>query len=391
VTNCARHRLSRRARAALVFLLGLAVFEVVGTFGASRHQHAARRLDLLAIVLVLLGVLALSGLRRRPVVVMWVVVAATLAYLMRGYAYGPVVVPAAIAVFAAVVTGHRLAAWAGFGTLYVGHLAARDWLLDERLTWGPALGVAAWGLVILVTGEVVRASHERRSATSTARRERGRRQANEERLRIARELHDVVAHHMSLINVQASVALHLVDRRPDQVETALGVIKDASKEALVEMRSLVGVLRDETDRAPRAPTAMLDSLDDLVERSELAGLTIRTHVVGEVVHLPAAVDLAAFRIIQEAVTNVVRHAGARHAEITIDYRSDELRVQVDDDGVGPPKGGEPVLDTVWTEGAGSGLRGMQERAVALGGTLTLGRATAGGVRVLAVFPLESTS
>ena len=120
---------------------------------------------------------------------------------------------------------------------------------------------------------------------------------------------------MSLINVQAGVALHLVDRRPEQAQTALVAIKDASKEALVELRALVGVLRDETEAAPRAPASMLASLDGLVERSGHAGLTVRKVVDGDVRPLPAAVELAAFRIIQEAITNVVRHSGARHADI----------------------------------------------------------------------------
>ncbi len=184
------------------------------------------------------------------------------------------------------------------------------------------------------------------------------------------------------------MALHLVDRRPDRVQTALGVIKDASEEALVELRSLIGVLRDEADAAPRAPTATLDSIDDLVERGALAGLTIRKNVVGEVAPLPAAVDLAAFRIIQEAVTNVVRHASASRVEISLDFRdADELCVQVDDDGAGGAEA-ERGLGTPWTQGDGNGLRGMQERATALGGTLSLGRAAIGGVSIRANLPLS---
>ena len=367
--------------------LVLAVFVVVGTIGASRHQTGARSLDALAWLLALVGPVALLWVRRQPVAVMWVVLAATLAYLLRGYPYGPVVVSAAIALFAALVSGHRLAAWSGFVVLYAGHLVARSWLLDEQVTWGEALGVAAWGLVILTAAEAVRIRRERWVAASAARRETGRRQANEERLRIARELHDVVAHHMSLINVQAGVALHLVERRPDQVETALGVIKEASKEALVELRSLVGVLRDEAEGAPRSPTAMLGSLPDLVERSALAGLDLRTRVDGDVQPLPTAVELAAFRIIQEAVTNVIRHAGAARAEVRLGYRPDVLVVEIDDDGDGAgvvAGGAEPG----WPEPTGSGLRGMHERAAALGGTLTVGRATTGGVLIRATLPLS---
>jgi signal transduction histidine kinase len=198
--------------------------------------------------------------------VLWFVAAVTLGYLLRGYAYGPVIISLVVALFAAVVRGHRTAAWLAAGFVYVGHFALRPLFGDEGWSWGQALGVGAWALVILIAGEVARVRIERAAAARQARAETERRLANEERLRIARELHDVVAHHMSLINVQAGVALHLVDRRPEQAQTALAAIKDASKEALAELRSLVGVLRDESEAAPRRPASMLDSLDGLVEQ-----------------------------------------------------------------------------------------------------------------------------
>jgi signal transduction histidine kinase len=240
--------------------------------------------------------------------------------------------------------------------------------------------VGAWALVILGAGEILRVRRERTVAAWHARAETERRQANEERLLIARELHDTVAHHMSLINVQAGVALHLVDRRPEQAQTALAVIKDASKEALTELRALVGVLRDETEAAPRTPAHMLGSLDDLVARSSHAGLTVRKRVDGDVRPLPAAVELAAFRIVQEAITNVVRHSGARSADIALNYGADVLTVQVADDGTGGPRAGSLA--------EGSGIRGMRERAAALRGTLTLSAAPSGGLRLVATLPLE---
>jgi signal transduction histidine kinase len=139
------------------------------------------------------------------------------------------------------------------------------------------------------------------------------------------------------------------------------------------------VLRDETEAAPRTPAHMLGSLDDLVARSSHAGLTVRKRVDGDVRPLPAAVELAAFRIVQEAITNVVRHSGARHADITLDYGADVLTVQVADDGTGRPRA------TSLAEG--SGIRGMRERAAALRGTLTLDAAPSGGFRLVATFPL----
>ena len=365
--------------AAVVGPAALALFQVVGTVGASRGQPDRRPLDALAVGCLLAGPAALLWLRRRPVQVLWLVAAVTLGYLLRGYAYGPVVLSLVVALFAAVVQGHRAAAWLAAGFVYVGHFALRPMFGGEGWSWGQALGVGAWVLVILIAGEVARVRLERASAARQARAEADRRQANEERLRIARELHDVVAHHMSLINVQAGVALHLVDRRPEQAQTALAAIKDASKEALAELRALVGVLRDESEAAPRAPASMLASLDGLVERTGHAGLTVRKLVEGDVRPLPASVELAAFRIVQEAVTNVVRHAGARRADIRLDYRPDVFFVQVDDDGTGARVG---ALHE------GSGIRGMRERAAALGGALTVGPSPLGGIRLDATLPLD---
>ena len=161
-----------------------------------------------------------------------------------------------------------------------------------------------------------------------------------------------MAHHMSLINVQAGVALHLLDRHPEQVEPALTAIKSASGEALTEMRSLVGVLRREGEPAPRSPVATLDALGELVERSGQAGLAVSLHRAGEPRPLPAAVDLAAFRVVQEAVTNVVRHAAARHADVVLDYGTDELTVRIEDDGHGAGPAGRERETASW--GCGSG-------------------------------------
>ena len=187
---------------------------------------------------------------------------------------------------------------------------------------------------------------------------------------------------MSLINVQAGVALHLVDRRPEQAQTALMAIKDASKEALVELRALVGVLRDETEAAPRVTgvDARLARRPGRAQRATPASPCARSSraTYGR---LPASVELAAFRIVQEAITNVVRHSGARHADVRLDYGADVLSVRIDDDGSGAAARAASLEP-------GSGLRGMRERAVALGGTLTVGAAPAGGVRVEAVLPLR---
>jgi signal transduction histidine kinase len=368
-------------RPALFGLLPLLFFQVGGTVGASHNQTGHRGLDALAIVIAVLGPISLPFLFRWPRLVLWFVVAITVTYLLRDYAYGPVFASLAIATIATVVRGHRLTAWLGLGTVVVSLVAIQRPLYDRDWSWSMLSGIAAWSLLVLAVGEVVRVRRERFSAARQARAESARRQANEERLQIARELHDVVAHHISLINVQAGVALHIVDRKPEQAQTALEAIKDASKEALVELRSLVGILRDVDEAAPRRPTGSLASLDDLVERSSHAGRQVRKTIRGVVRPLPSSVELAALRIVQEAITNVVRHAGATHAEIVLTYDAEALTVTVEDDGHGFVTG----------DAGGTGIVGMRERAEALGGTLEVGRGPSGGTRVQASLPLRSRS
>src|ERR687892_75230 len=221
--------------------------------------------------------------------------------------------------------------------------------------------------------------------------EEARRRASEERLLIARELHDVLAHNISLINVQAGVALHLLDERPDQARPALAAIKDASKEALGELRSVLDVLRRSEDgsTAPRAPTAGLRDLSGLVERTRAAGLDVTLDVAGEARPVPAGVDLAAFRIVQEALTNVVRHAETSRARVRLDYGDDELMVQVDDDGRVLASAVTDIGDT--TDGGGKGIAGMRERVLALGGSFEAGPRPGRGFRVRARFPIDRST
>jgi signal transduction histidine kinase len=211
--------------------------------------------------------------------------------------------------------------------------------------------------------------------------EQQRRQASEERLQIAQELHDVLAHNISMINVQAGVGLHLMDTDPQQARQALAAIKQASKDTLGELRAVLDLLRG-TDTAPRMPTGGLADLESLVARVRTADLDVRIERSGTQRALPPEVDLAAFRIVQEALTNVVRHAVAATAvHVWLDYRDESLAVHVDDDGRTPP---------AWRgddAGSGNGLPGMRERATALGGSFRAGpRADGGGFAVLAVLP-----
>lgn len=389
----------RRSDVRLAVMCG--VIQIGATAGAAQHAsrthgcwwasacHPATELDAGAYALLALGPLALLLRRRYMRPVLAFVFAVTAAYVARGYPLGPNFLSLGLAVVSAVFAGEQVLAWAavGFG-----------WLLFLGLPWalghsgGPkvlaALAIAAWLLVALASAEGVRGRRERFAQARRARELQARRQADEERLRIAQELHDVLAHNISLINVQSGVALHLMDEKPEQARIALTAINEASADALREVRSVLGVLRGTREQAPRAPTAGLDGLDDLVSRTTAAGVGVTLEVRGERRPLPASIDLAAFRIVQEALTNIVRHAGAGAATVELTYDRDELTVQVDDDGHGPgASGGRREASAPDEDGGGNGIPGMRERAVALGGTLDAGPRSSGGFRVRARIPL----
>jgi len=361
--------------------LSTGVLQVVFTLLASQNLRGRLPLDALGVVLLVAGPVALLGRRRWPLATLLVVAAVTVLFYALGYPFGPAWLALIVAFWTSVTGGQRLAAWLTAG-LAIPAFVALTALFGR--TPVPGLGgVVAhlgWLLVVLVAAEVVRARRERVLEAARTRAEEDRRRAGEERLRIARELHDVLAHNISLINVQAGVALHLMDERPGQSRTALVAIKQASSDALRELRSVLDVLRQGGD-APRSPTSGLDSLDGLVANAAAAGLEVRTRVEGTPRPLPAGVDLAAFRIVQEALTNVTRHAGPASATVLVAYGDDDLTVQVDDDGRGHPKPGG-------TPGGGNGIRGMRERAAALGGDLSAGPRAGGGFRVSAHLPLD---
>ena len=363
-------------RYVLAFVVG--VVQLGGSAGAWHAQPLRRPLDALAVVLLLVAPVAMTLLRRFPVQTMAAIATAAAVYLARGYPYGPVFLGLAIGLLATVVRGHRVVAWLGAAAVLAGDALGRLAFGTSPWSWPAQGALLAWTLVVLAAAELVRSWRERAASFRQVARETRLRQAGEERLRIAQELHDVVAHHMSLINVQAGVALHLADRRPEQVEPALVAIRDASKEALGELRSLIDVLRLDGVPAPRSPVANLAGLDDIVERSGHAGLQVTKTVSGQPRPLSAAVELAAYRIVQEAITNIVRHAHATRATVVLAYGDDKLSVTIEDDG----DGGAVLSKLV----QGNGISGMQERARALGGELRLTVAATGGLRVEADLP-----
>jgi signal transduction histidine kinase len=369
----------------LVLSLVLAAVQVTGSTFAAENQPERQPLDALGYLLLAAGPAALLWRERYPVTVIWTVMAVTLAYLLIGYPFGPVVLSVILALYTAVVSGHRLAAWLAAAALYGGHFAL-DYLLNGS---SPALGqvggVAAWLLVVLAASEVARYRRESVIEAQQIREEESRRRASEERLGIARELHDVLAHNISLINVQSGVALHLMDRQPEQARTALTAIEAASRDALVELRSVLDILRRPEEAAPRAPAPGLARLESLATQARAAGLEVEIRIDGDVPPLSAPVDGAVYRIAQEALTNVIKHAGARKATVRIRDADGVLDVQIEDDG---PGAGDQSGDVV---SGGSGIAGMRERVAALGGRFEAGPSSGGGFRVRAQLPLDTES
>ena len=202
---------------------------------------------------------------------------------------------------------------------------------------------------------------------------------HEERLRIAREVHDIVAHSIATINVQAGTALHVLEKRPDQARAALLAIKQASADAVHELRSTVGTMR-EADTSKQTSSPRLTRLPDLVSLAQGFGLDADLQVFGDSRDLPSSMDLTAYRIFQESITNVIRHADASRVALSLTYGADHVELSIEDDGRGH--------DADVTIGEGNGIQGMRERVALIGGSLTVGPRTDGGFRVEARLPYE---
>jgi signal transduction histidine kinase len=245
------------------------------------------------------------------------------------------------------------------------------------LLWpaAPLVAVPAVAVPWLV-GWVVR--HRRRLAERIAD-ERAARAVTEERVRIARDMHDTVAHSLSMIAMKASVARHVASVRPDESATALEVIEIASREALVEMRRAVGLLR--ADHDPAVPSGSSEDLRALADRAEQAGIQVELRLVGETTP-PAGVRLVVYRIVQEALTNVIRHARATRCTVSVETGADSVTVRVDDNG---------TATVAAPGGTGYGLRGMRERVAAYSGSLQAGPHEAGGFTVTARMPFQPSN
>ncbi|PZH15961.1 two-component sensor histidine kinase [Streptomyces sp. NTH33] len=394
---------------------GVLVCMVAGSFVDRRGEHgvswAVRRPEPLGLVLMTLGAAALVLRRRAPRTVLAVTGTVSLVECVAGDPRAPVVMSAVVALFTVAAATDRPTTWRlGLTTMTVLTGAA---MLAGPLPWYAQENVAifAWTGMAAAGGDAVRsrrafvhAIRERAERAERTREEEARRRVAEERLRIARDLHDVVAHHIALVNVQAGVAAHVMDKRPDQAKEALAHVREAGRSALEELRATVGLLRQSGDpEAPTEPAPGLDRLDELVGTFRSAGLHVEVARADQGTTLPAAVGLAAFRIVQEALTNVQKHAGtAARAEVSVVRVGPDVEITVLDNGAGAeggagvdggPQDGEPKdggpQDGGPQEGGGHGLLGMRERVTALAGTLTTGPRYGGGFRVHATLPVDT--
>ncbi|MET9241704.1 histidine kinase [Nonomuraea sp. NPDC003709] len=343
-------------------------------------QHSTTYLDLLGYALLAAGGLALAVRRRAPVPVLAVTGLCAAGYQAAGFD-----VPAVaylFAVYAAVRAGHRAVTVAvSVAMLAVLPLAAlASGLHDTGEAFAQARGALelAWLVAAGAAGEALRQAERRADEAERTREETARRRADEERLHIARELHDSLTHQISIIKVQAEVAVHVARKRGEPVPEALLAIQEAGREATRELRATLEALRDDDTSPPRG----LDDVAELVERARTTGLDATLTIGGQRHDVPAAVDRTVYRIVQESLTNVARHAAAATASVRIDYRPDALAVRIDDDGRATPDAAPPP---------GVGLLGMRERVTALGGRLRAAPREEGGFTVQAELPVDRTS
>jgi signal transduction histidine kinase len=341
--------------------------------------------------------------RRWPIQVVAATLAVSIAQVLVLTLVGPTAAPVAVALYTMAMRTDRRTAWrvaacatvALVGASLISHPSVEDvWQYLAQIA-GLSLAVAS-GDAVRSRRQLLASALERAERAERTREEEARRRVTEERLRIARELHDVVAHHITLVNAQAGVAHHLMRTDPDHAYQALERIRDTSRAALDELRATVGLLRySDAPAAPREPAPGLADLDALLDSFRHSGLDITLERTGQPDELPPITDLAAYRIIQEALTNTRKHAGLVSARVHLDYRAKALRIAVEDDVPGTRETGSgsgpatTAIDEAQSTGTGHGMIGMHERAKAAGGTFTAGPRPAGGFRINAELPLRA--
>ncbi|MDN3023973.1 histidine kinase [Streptomyces sp. S.PB5] len=380
-------RLAARLRTLSPGTVDLLVVAVVGWFtglDAAANEPEYRQADRLTWLLLVVSLLALVWRRRWPVAVALVTGAACAGWALHGHIGELLNLPVLVALYTVAVQGdRRRTLWTGLvASLTSGGVAL--WVGSEVVNpQGLPVLEMLWPLVPLLLGEVVRtrrqllAEYAARTARAEAEREReAARRVREERVRIARELHDVVAHTVTAMTVQAGVALDAFDAQPETARAAVRQVRHSGKEALRELRATVGVLRD-AEGEPVEPMPGIGRLDDLVGRFAGGGVEITLRQEAADDDVPSVVGLAVYRIVQEALTNVLKHSGARHASVSVARRDGALTVEVVDDG----RPTEPAT-------GGFGLIGMRERAAAAAGRIDAGPLPGGGFRVRAELPVD---
>ncbi len=375
---------------AIAVIAAIAIVRITHSAGADQPEH--RALDALAWALLVGEALALAWRRPRPVEVWGVALAANIIYFARDYPNGPAPAPLLFALYTVALTDSRRRTLVATAVTMVSIVGVKLMFSDDGLSNPVSLAATGWAAAVVFKGLATRshrenvASRQERAeqaerARLEAKDEEARRRTDEERLRIAREVHDVVSHNLAVIRVQAGVALHLLDqdKRPDHAREALEAIKQSSSDALADLRSTLGALRDGATDS-RGPVAGMARLQSLVDNATATGVTTELSVRGDLTALSPAVDLAAYRVLQESLTNVVRHAEARTAQVRVESCDGRLELEVTDDGTAGAAG-----DTA----SGHGLTGMAERVGSLGGRVETGPRPGGGFRVWAVLPLSA--
>jgi signal transduction histidine kinase len=351
-----------------------------------------RPLDAVAVGLVGVVAGALALRRRYPISVLVVLNAVALAWAAAHY-------PGRLILLAPLIACYTLAAARGWRWGLAGAVVtALSALVAIRVAFGAIAPAGISGNAVLTAATagaagtavgyyraLLVATRAQLAREAQTREEQARRRAVEERLRIARELHDVFGHTMATISVQAGVGIHLLKARPAQAVEALTTIKQISDQGLADVKAILGVLRADSDPGqPRSPRGGLDQLETLLDPVRAAGVQPQLTVHGGARPLPAAVDLAAYRIIQEALTNVLRHAGARTVQLDLRYEPERVVIRIRDDGSAASPG------QAGTNGQGGhGISGMRERALALSGQFTAGPHPDGGFQVWCALPTSA--
>ncbi|RSM74174.1 two-component sensor histidine kinase [Actinoplanes sp. ATCC 53533] len=361
------------------WLVAVGVAAILVVTGLSGHRWSSGT-DQLGYALLAAGGLALAARRRAPVAVLVVSGLCAVGYQAAGFTVFAVAY--LVAVYSAMRAGHRVATAAVsvvlLAALPVAVMASGRQDAGAAFTQARSVLELAWLIAAGAAGEALRQAERRADEAERTREQSALRRADEERLHIARELHDSLTHQISVIKVQAEAAVHVAQKRGEPVPDALLAIRDAGREAARELRATLEALRDDDRTPPRG----LDHLADLVQRAGTTGLRASLTIEGHRADVPAAVDRTAYRIVQESLTNVARHARAGTASVRVAYRPGAVVIQVDDDGTATPQS-PPV--------PGVGLLGMRERVTALGGKLRAEPRGEGGFTVHAELPVDRAS